>query len=161
MRPFLLFFLAFLPFGLSAQTDEQPSYNTLVIMLTDGTTEYVPLHYEPRITYRDSLFVVTTVHSTQTFPRNKVKGYTFSTGEINAIENVSGSKARQVEWQLVDRELRFRRLPQGSSITLYYVNGQHIMTTHRSGHCTINLGRLTSGVYLFEVNGQFHKIVLS
>ncbi len=160
MRPLLLFLLAFLPFGLFAQSDEQ-HFNSLVITLTDGTTEYVPLQYEPRITYSDSLFIVTTVHSTKTFPRSSVKGYTFGTFESNGIANVSDSRARQVEWKLVDRELRFSRLPQASVITLYTAGGQHIMTVRRSGRCSINLSRLASGVYLFDVNGTFYKIVLS
>lgn len=160
MRPLLLFLLAFLPFGLFAQSDEQ-HFNSLVITLTDGTTEYVPLQYEPRITYSDSLFIVTTVHSTKTFPRSSVKGYTFGTFESNGIANVSDSRARQVEWKLVDHELRFSRLPQASVITLYTAGGQHIMTVRRSGRCSINLSRLASGVYLFDVNGTFYKIVLS
>ncbi len=160
MRQIFLFLLAILPSCLFAQSDEQ-HFNSLVITLTDGTTEYVPLNTEPRITYQDSLFVVTTSHFTKTFPRKRVKGYTFGTFESNGIANVSGGRTRQVEWKLVDRELRFSRLPEASVITIYTAGGQHIMTARRSGRCSINLSRLSSGVYLFDVNGTFYKIVLS
>lgn len=160
MRRILLSLLTILPLGLAAQTDEQ-HFNALVISLTDGTTEYVSLHSEPCITYQDSLFVVTTTHGTKTFPRNAVKGYTFGTQENNGIANVSGPRAQQVEWKLVDRELRFTRLPNASTITLYTSDGQQVMTLRRSGHCTINLSRLASGVYVFDVNGKFYKIALS
>ncbi|MBP5771657.1 MAG: T9SS type A sorting domain-containing protein [Bacteroidaceae bacterium] len=161
MRHFLLFILAIIPLGLSAQRVEKLHFNTMVITLTDGTIEEVPLFTEPRITYQDSLFVVTTTLSTKTWPRNKVKGYTFRMEDGTGIENASNSNAQQVEWKLVDRQLRLSKLPRESTISLYTINGQHIMTTHRSGHCAINLNRLASGVYLFEVNGQFNKIVLS
>ena len=100
-------------------------------------------------------------HGTKTFPRNAVKGYTFGTQENNGIANVSGPRAQQVEWKLVDRELRFTRLPNASTITLYTSDGQQVMTLRRSGHCTINLSRLASGVYVFDVNGKFYKIALS
>jgi len=161
MRQFILFLIAICPLGLFAQSEEQPHFNTLVITLTDGTKEKVPLLTEPRITYQDSLFVVKTALETKTFPRNKVKGYMFTMEDANGVESVSSGDAKQVEWELVNRELRIRRLPKGSTITLFSTNGQHIMTTNRSGNCTINLSRLASGVYLFDVNGKFYKIVLS
>lgn len=161
MRHLLFFILAIIPLGLFAQSDEQPHFNTLVITLTDGTTEEVPLFTEPRITYQDSLFVVTTNLQTKTWPRNKVKGYTFRMEDGTGIENASNGNAQPFEWKLVDRQLWLSKLPRESTISLYTANGQHIMTTHRSGHCAINLNRLASGVYLFEVNGQFNKIVLS
>lgn len=162
MRHFFLFFLAIIPFGLSAQTADEPRFNTLVIMLTDGTVEKVPLLTEPRITYQDSLFVVTTALYTKTLPRNKVKGYRFKLEDANGVEIVPASNTRQeMEWKVVDRELRLSRLPNGSIITLYTVNAQQIMTTRRSGRCAINLSRLASGVYLFDVNGKFYKFVLS
>ena len=161
MRTLLFLFLAIIPLSLSAQGNEKPRYNTLVITLTDGTVETVPLYTEPRITYRDSLFVVTTALSTKTFPRNKVKGYSFKMEDGTGIDNVSGSNfAQQVEWKLVDRQLRLSRLPKGSTISLYTMNGQHIMTTRRSGRCVLDLSRLVSGVYLFDVNGKTNKIVL-
>ena len=149
------------PLGLRAQTAEPRSYNTLVITLTDGTVEKVPLLTEPRITYRDSLFVVATALETKTFPRNKVKGYRITKEDANGVEVVPAGGASQVEWKLVDRELHLRRLPAGSIINLYTVGGQHIMSPRRSGHCALNLSRLASGVYLFDINGTFHKIVLS
>ena len=161
MRRFLLLFLAIVPLGLSAQSNEQPRFNTLVITLTDGTKEKILLLTEPRITYQDSLFVVTTAMETKTFPRNKVKGYRFTLEDANGVEVVPAGGASQVEWKLVDRELHLRRLPAGSIINLYTVGGQHIMSTRRSGHCALNLSRLASGVYLFDINGTFHKIVLS
>ena len=161
MRHFLLFFLAIIPLGLSAQSNEQPHFNTLVITLTDGTKEKVALLTEPRIFYRDSLFVVATALETKSFPRNKVKGYRFTLEDANGVEIVPAATAAQVEWKLVNRELHLRRLPNGSIIHLYTVNGQHIMTTRRSGHCALNLSRLASGVYLFDINGTYHKIVLS
>ena len=160
MKHLLFLILAIIPLGLSAQSDEQPSFNTLVISLTDGTTEEVPLLTEPRITYKDSLFIVTTALETKTWARNKVKGYAFKMEDATGIKAMSKSNARQVEWELTDRKLRLNQLPNGSTISLYSVNGQHIMTTHRSGHCTIDLSRLSSGVYLFEVNDQVHKLVL-
>lgn len=160
MRTIFLILFAIMPLGLSAQDKGQSRSNAMVITLTDGTTETVPLYTEPRITYRDSLFVVTTALGTKTFPRNKVKGYRFMMDDGTGIENASNSDARQVEWKLVDRQLRLKRLPDGSTISLYTVGGQHIMSLCRSGHCTINLSRLASGVYLFDVNGTTHKIVL-
>ena len=161
MKTLLLFILTIIPLGLSAQGNGPSRYNTLVITLTDGTMETVPLYTEPRITYRDSLFVVTTALSTKSFPRNKVKGYSFRMEDGTGIDNVSGSNStQQVEWELVERQLRLKRLPRGSAISLYTVNGQHIMTTHRSGQCTLDLTRLASGVYLFDVNGKTNKIVL-
>ena len=161
MKHFLFLILAIIPLGLSAQSYEQPSFKTLVITLTDGTTEEVPLLTEPRITYKDGLFVVTTALETKTWPRDNVKGYTFKMEDATGIKNMSKRNARQVEWELKDRKLQFSHLPEGSTISLYNVNGQHLMSTRRSGHCTIDLSRLSSGVYLFDVNNdQFHKIVL-
>ena len=160
MKHILLFLIAILPLTLSAQDNERQRYNTLVITLTDGRTETVPLFNEPRITYRDSLFVVTTALGTTTFPRSKVKGYRFALEDGTGIENASNSNTRQVEWKLVDRQLRLNHLPDGSLISIYSVGGQHIMSFRRSGHCTIDLSRLASGVYLFDVNGMPHKIVL-
>lgn len=161
MRRFLLLFLAIMPLGLSAQSNEQPRFNTLVITLTDGTKEKILLLTEPRITYQDSLFVVTTAMETKTFPRNKVKGYRFTLEDANGVEIVPAANAQQVEWQLEGRALHLRRLPKDSIIKLFTVNGQHIMSTRRSGRCSLNLSRFASGIYMLEVNGQFIKIVLS
>jgi hypothetical protein len=162
MRHLLLLILAIFPLALSAQTDEQPRFSTLVITLADGTKEEIPLFTEPRITYQDSLFVVTTALNTKSWPRNQVKGYTFKAEDSTGIETVeSNIRAKEVEWSLEDRQLHLSHLPERSVISLYNVKGQHLMTTHRSRQCTIDLSRLLSGVYLFEVNGKFYKIVLS
>ena len=160
MKHFLFLILAIMPLGLAAQGDEVPRFRNLVITLTDGRTEEVPLLTEPRITYQDSLFVVTTALETKTWPRARVKGYTFSTDEATGIKSMSKRNARQVEWELKDRKLLLNHLPEGSSISLYRTDGQRVMSTRRSGHCTIDLSRLLSGVYLFEANDQVHKIVL-
>lgn len=159
MRHILLFFLAIIPFGLSAQTDDEPRFNTMVITLTDGTVEKVPLLTEPRITYQDSLFVITTALNTKTLPRNKVKFYRFTNEDANGVEIVPKTPL-QVKWEVVDRQLRLSRVPSGGTTRLYTINGQQIMSTHRSGHFIINLTGLASGVYMLDVNGLFHKIVL-
>ena len=163
MKHHLLLLLALMPIGLKAQRiiDAESHFTTLEVTLTDGKTIDVPMLAEPRITYTDSLFILTTAFKTRSWPRNKVRGYKFKGDGFGGLDDVAGPNARQPQWQLVNRELRISNLPKESTISLYTPGGMRIMTTRRTGRCTINLARLASGVYLFEINGRFHKIVLS
>ncbi|MCR5679250.1 MAG: hypothetical protein K6G08_03430 [Prevotella sp.] len=165
MRRILLLILAIFPLALSAQTaqtDEQPHFSALVISLADGTKEEILLFTEPRITQDDSLFVVTTSLGIKSWPRSHVKSYTFRAANSTGIENVSTDKhARKIEWELLDRKLVLRHLPENSAISLYNAKGMHLLSTRCSRQCAIDLSRYASGVYVFEVNGTFYKIVLS
>lgn len=154
MKTKLLMLLSFTCF--SAMADEPKTQ--LVVWAKDGSHVAYALMEEPKVTFTETDFVITTNSVEVSYSLENMTRFTYETNENAAVKNI---KTDKVFFKLDGESLLFPSLSANSTVQLYTLNGTLIFkkTVQTAGVYSFPLAYLNAGVYMVTVNGITYKIV--
>ena len=127
----------------------------LQVWQTDGQVMSINLTDEPKTTYVDGNFVITTTRTTITYPLEEVKKYTYMS--TNGITQPEGLAAR---FSQDGESITFTGLERDTEISVYSASGQIVRKVKADGQdkTTVSVSDLPTGVYVVKVNAITYKI---
>ncbi|MCM1521012.1 MAG: hypothetical protein NC098_09525 [Lachnoclostridium sp.] len=130
-------------------------FHTLKVMLTDDTQSEFVLSDEFKASFTADALHIFTSSKEIDIPKDQVKSFVFSEDGGAGISDVevAGQQA-----QFDGETLTVTGLKAGSVVAVYGVDGRCLSKAEATGEYVINLGELTKGVVIVNVNGVSYKI---
>lgn len=143
-------------FLLFAGTAMASGYRSVVVTLTDGTTNQITLTTSLKTTFLETLVIFTDGAKEFTFNRAQIESFHFD-GKNGGAEIIGADESRPV---VGNGEITFSNLPSGSSVALYDLQGRCLVSAGAEGTYRMELPSLAKGVYIVKVNRMSYKITV-
>lgn len=143
-------------FSLIAKAEDYSK--SLVIWAKDGTKVAYSLAEKPKITFTDTDLVITTNGIEVNYMLEKMARFTYESNNESAIINL---QTEDTPFKLTGEALLFPALKANNTVSVYYLNGSLVFkkTVRQNGEYALPLSKLSTGVYMVNVNGLTYKIV--
>lgn len=139
-----------------AKAEDIPT--NLVVWAKDGSKVAYALADEPKVTFTETDFVISSKGIEVNYAIDKMARFTYETNEQTAIRNI---KTGEITFGPDDESLMFPSLKANSTLTIYSANGNIVfkkMVTEE-GEYALPLFILSIGIYIVDVNGLTYKIM--
>lgn len=141
---------------LFAGTAMASGYRSVVVTLTDGTTNQITLTTSLKTTFLKTLVIFTDGAKEVTFNRAQIESFHFD-GSNGGAEMVGVEESRPV---VGNGEITFGNLPVGSKVALYDLQGRCLVSAGAEGSYRMELPNLEKGIYIVKVNRMSYKITV-
>ncbi len=158
----LVLLACLLPSGLYAQGETMVEVHYLVVSLDDGSESKFALTENPMVTFDRDTLAVTNGNDMLKFDMEGVADYHFVKEKVTvvSVEKPTVESDADVSPTLAFGEAKFSGLKAGTRIMVYSIDGQVVdsVTASADGQATIDLRRLSKGVYILRTPGKSFKI---
>ena len=151
-----LLLLSFLCVSMVAKAEDIPT--NLVVWAKDGSKVAYALADEPKVTFTETNFVISSKGIEVNYAIDKMARFTYETNEQTAIRNI---KTGNTSFGPDGESLLFPSLKANSTLTIYSANGNIVFKKmiREEGEYALPLSNLSKGIYIVDVNGLTYKIM--
>lgn len=151
-----LLLLSFLCVSMVAKAEDIPT--NLVVWAKDGSKVAYALADEPKVTFTETNFVISSKGIEVNYAIDKMARFTYETNEQTAIRNI---KTGNTSFGPDGEFLLFPSLKANSTLTIYSANGNVVFKKmiREEGEYALPLSNLSKGIYIVDVNGLTYKIM--
>lgn len=150
MRKFLLLILL----ATASLVARSAAYNLMTLHQADGTTTDIALSEDLNLSFTDTHLVVKGDNVEVQIERSNLLRISHS--DTSGVDEVG----QDVAFAFDGNSLFFNGLPAGSTVNVFSVAGQLVMTTPADGEAVISCDDLTPGAYIVNVNNLSYKILV-
>lgn len=131
------------------------SFRSLAVNLKDGSSVEVALSDDFSAYFDEDNFIITGVGRDVTVPRKALKSYTFMEKDLASTDNVGVDDETPV---IAGGFMKFSSLPEGSTITVYDLEGRQLLQQNASGEYTLPLSGFAAPAVIVKVNKVSYKV---